>query len=100
VRLSGKPEQLRQALAVEAHDDLAVDQDGRRRVDVQAVQLVVVRLVLRDVALLEGNPVLAKELLRPAAEGSPGLRVDDHLLRHGSPPRAALIELPRPRFRV
>jgi hypothetical protein len=69
---------------------LAVYDSDRRRHDTELFQFGEGGLVRCDVAICKFHFVLAKELLRPVAEQSARLRVEDDGVRHGHNPIAVL----------
>ena len=84
--LVSQPEQRRQPLPVEAHDDLTVDdRDGCAR-DAEALQFCHRGRVVRHISSLKRNAMLGEELLHPAAEDSARLVKDHHRSGHRSLP--------------
>lgn len=76
-------QELFQPFAIEAHHHLAVDEDNRGGDEAQGLELLARLFVRGYVTLLEGNPLLRKELLRAVAEESAVfLGVDYYLLCH------------------
>jgi hypothetical protein len=65
---------------IEADDDLTIDdRDGRGHI-AQLLELLQGLRIRRDIAVLERDPFRGKKLLRPMAEHSVRLRIDDHTL--------------------
>lgn len=75
-------EQLVEPVAVEADNDLPVDDGHRGRHDAELRELVERCRVLRDVPVDELHAFLRKILFRASAEQSVRLRVDRYLLCH------------------
>lgn len=81
-RLSGKLQQVLDALAVEADDDLiADDQSGGGAALIDLDQFMQPLGILGDVLVLEVNLVGREKLSRSAAGRSAGLSVEHHALR-------------------
>jgi hypothetical protein len=65
---------------IEADDDLAIDdRDGRGHI-AQVLELLQGFRIRRDIGVFERNPFGCKKLLRPMAEHSSRLGIDDDLL--------------------
>ena len=77
-----EPQELLQLLPIKSHHRLAVDEGYRRCPKSQLNQLLKRRLIRSDVLDDVCDALLRKKLLLSVARASPGLGVDDHLLRH------------------
>jgi hypothetical protein len=66
--------------SIEADDDLAIDDRDRCGHIAELLELFQSLRIHCDIAVLERDPFRRKKLLRPMAEHSARLRIDDHTL--------------------